>query len=91
MMPPVSSCDVTECFFNQNQQCHANAIQVGGDHPQCDTFTLSQKHATPSAKGQVGACKVSECRFNSELSCRAPGIVVGYHQTHADCNTFTPR
>lgn len=91
-MPPVNNCDVTECFFNQNLQCHANAIQVGGDdHPQCDTFTLSQMHGMPASQAQVGACKVSECRFNRDLSCAAPGINVGHHQMHADCLTFTPR
>ncbi|HOJ21268.1 MAG TPA: DUF1540 domain-containing protein, partial [Armatimonadota bacterium] len=46
-MPPVKNCDVTECFYNQARKCHAGAINVGGSHPQCDTFTQSGTHASP--------------------------------------------
>lgn len=90
-MPPVKMCDVTECFFNKTKMCHAQAIQVGDDHPACDTFTPSSGHGGQAQLGQVGACKVTQCRFNSDLSCTAPGINVGYHESHADCKTFTPR
>lgn len=38
-MPPVTRCDVENCFYTRGLlQCHASAINVGGDHPGCDTF-----------------------------------------------------
>jgi len=91
MMPPVKTCDMTECFYNQAQQCHACAINVGGSHPQCDTFTKSGDHSSPCDAGQVGACKVTQCKYNNDLMCSAPGIEVGHHLAHADCLTFEPR
>ncbi|HOJ21491.1 MAG TPA: DUF1540 domain-containing protein [Armatimonadota bacterium] len=91
MMPPVKRCTVTECFYNQAGQCRACAINVGGSHPQCDTFMKSSTHAAPCDLGQVGACKVSQCKYNENLSCTAPGIEVSHHLTHADCLTFEPR
>ncbi len=37
-LPPVSKCQVEQCFYNIDQLCHAPAINVGGEmHPACDT------------------------------------------------------
>lgn len=91
MMPPVNLCDMTECFFNQGRKCHASAINIGGSHPQCDTFTASGKHASPAPTAMVGACKVEQCRYNTDMQCTAQSIAVGQHLMHADCKTFEAR
>lgn len=90
-MPEVKRCTVDECYYNQNQMCHANAIQVGSDHPECDTFIRLGDHGNPADMGKVGACHVTQCEYNSSLSCTANGIEVGRHAEHADCVTFEPR
>lgn len=91
-IPQVQICEVVECGYNADRRCHAVAIQVGDQHPSCDTFT-------PNAAGMgaddqiaaVGACKVSQCSFNENLLCQAADIVVAHHRGHADCVTFRPR
>lgn len=90
-MPPVSRCDVTNCFYNREKNCHAPAINVGGEHPMCDTFISKSEHITRPATSAVGACHVDQCRYNQNLTCHAAGIVVGYHADHADCDTFEQR
>jgi hypothetical protein len=39
-MSNVAQCQVADCAYNKERECHAYAITVGGDahHPQCDTF-----------------------------------------------------
>lgn len=90
MAPEVKNCAVQECFYNQNELCHANAIMVGSGHPACDTFAKSQsgEHGVPAPTGHVGACHERDCKFNDELSCHAGAINVDRHQNHADCVTF---
>lgn len=90
-MPPVSKCEVDKCFYNHDLQCHAPAINVGGDHPLCDTFIPQATHIGRQESSAVGACHVSHCRYNTELTCNAQGIVVANHADHADCDTFDPR
>jgi len=89
-MPNVKKCDVSECAYNKNDQCHALAITVGDEtHPQCDTFCFSQsKGGDPAGMAGVGACKVSSCAFNQSLECQAKGIDVGYNEDKIDCLTF---
>ena len=87
-MPPVSKCDVTNCFYNRELQCHAPAINVGGDHPICDTFIPQGQHINRLATAAVGACHVNACEHNKDLTCHANGIVVAWHAEHADCGTF---
>lgn len=89
-MPEVKMCDATECFYNQAERCHANAITVGSPCPRCDAFVESAQHAAPADIGLVGACHENDCKFNTELSCQAPGIQVSHHGEHADCKTYTP-
>lgn len=91
MMPEVKRCDVSECFYNTEHMCHANAILVGSDHPSCDTFVSPGSHAVPAEIGAVGTCHVSDCEYNADLSCHANGIDVGYHAEHADCMTYERR
>ena len=92
-IPKVSTCSVTSCCFNQSEQCHAAAIQVGSAHPACDTFTARSGGSCgfPDTEGGVGACKVESCSYNDRLMCTAPGIVVGMHDGHADCQTYRKR
>lgn len=93
-MPKVISCQVTDCCYNRDRQCHALAIQVGDTdaHPLCDTFTKQTGQCGDvSAAAGVGACKVESCEYNENLECAAQGITVGYEQGEADCLTFEPR
>ena len=92
-MPKVSRCDVNQCAYNIDHNCHALAITIGDDeHPKCDTFTPGGKKAGDlTSTGGVGACKVSTCDYNRDLECAAPSIVVGQKQDEADCVTFEPR
>lgn len=56
-VPKVDTCMVEECCFNRNARCHAAAIQVGGKHPRCDTFTPQSGSAcgAPDLIGEVVA------------------------------------
>jgi hypothetical protein len=91
-MTKVKSCSVENCFYwDNNNKCCAEAINVGAGHPTCDTFHSGGHHANQHGMGGVGACKVSECRYNNELFCNAPAIQVVGHAEHADCQTFSPR
>jgi hypothetical protein len=90
-LPPVSRCEVSNCFYNQDQGCHAPAINVGGAHPSCDTFVADASHIHRADGGMVGACMVTDCRFNAERTCQASAIQVSGHAGHADCATFVRR
>jgi hypothetical protein len=90
-MPPVTKCEVENCFYNRDLQCHAPAINVGGEHPNCDTFIPMGNHIGRQGTGTVGACHVSQCEYNADLTCVANGIVVTHHADHADCETYEPR
>ena len=92
-MPKVLDCEVTDCAYNRNKECHTMAITVGAHEcPFCDTFYKSaQKGGAPDMMGGVGACRESDCRFNKSLECTASGIHIGLHEGHADCKTFSPK
>lgn len=86
----VTNCTVEECSYNQNRECHAPAIEVGTEHPMCDTFTTSQVSQSSEAMPMISRCDVDVCKFNESLMCHAPGITVDHHSEHADCLTYTP-
>jgi hypothetical protein len=92
-MPKISECDVPDCSYNKNHECHALAITVGGPEVcACyDTYLHTNKKGGVAETGGVGACKVDSCSFNSSFECSAPGIKVGLHHGHADCTTFKAR
>ena len=94
-MPTVVGCDASECAFNNNNQCSAHAINVGGpqDHcPKCDTFFKRQsKGGNSTVTAGVGACKVQMCEYNQAFDCTAKSIRVTVHQQHADCATYQDR
>jgi hypothetical protein len=87
-MPPVTECDVENCFYNRNKLCHAAAINIGGEHPNCDTFVSEPDHTRRNEGSMVGACHVTHCRFNNQMLCQASSIHVAPHSGHADCATF---
>ncbi|GFE59299.1 hypothetical protein AOG1_31790 [Geobacter sp. AOG1] len=93
-MSKITACDVTDCSYNQKQQCHALAITVGGPEPCacCDTYLhAAAKGGVADMTGSVGACKVDSCSYNTSFECSASTIKVGLHQGHADCATFKAR
>lgn len=92
-MPQVSACEVTECAYNLNRDCHARAITIGdGVHPGCDTYLRSTAHASHYQDlAGVGACKVIGCQFNEEFECMAENIRVGIKGSEINCLTYTPR
>jgi len=92
-LPDVQSCDVLECAYNKNRQCHAIAITIGDSGtPRCDTFWAGQggsvEAGDPSQIAHVGACHTSQCEFNERLECSAPGIRVGYQSENPSCLTY---
>lgn len=86
----VSGCAATNCAYNVDGDCKAQAITVGdGVHPACDTFLpASERHSHSEGRAGVGACKVSACRHNRDFECYAEHIQVDIHEGHADCVTF---
>lgn len=83
---PVLTCKVEDCSYNERECCYAPQIEVGDDHPKCDTYTREGAQAT-AEMAMVGSCHVQECYFNSSEECHAAGITVGFHSGHADCMT----
>ncbi len=88
--PKVSSCEVAECAYNRNGECHAMAITIGGEGcPMCDTYFVSEEEGGfNEIKGSVGACHQEDCRYNDALECIAKNISVGMHGDHAECLTY---
>jgi hypothetical protein len=92
-MAEVRKCDVQNCGYNMNCNCHAKAITVGdSSNPSCDTFMKTEKHTKETARiAGVGACKVSECRFNEDFECSADYVSVGFKEGKVNCLTFEAR
>lgn len=93
-MSKIKACEVSDCSYNRNKECHAMAITVGGPETCacCDTYLHApKKGGVADMTGGVGACKVDSCKFNTSFECSAPGITVGLHHGHADCKTFASR
>lgn len=83
---PVLTCQKMDCDYNVDDCCYAGGIEVGDDHPLCDTYTTGS--AAPQNKiANVMKCHVSDCFFNKQEDCHAAGITVGNHSGHADCLT----
>lgn len=92
-MPKIQVCDVTDCAYNIDSNCHAIAITVGNAQTaRCDTFYRHSKGGIKGINGGVGACKMDSCKFNTDLECFAePGIKVSAKSGDAVCATFSPR
>jgi hypothetical protein len=91
-MPLVKSCNVENCGFNKNNNCHAKAITIGDyTNPGCDTFMNSEEHAQESVRiAGVGACKVSGCKYNKDFECYAENISVSFKKGKINCQTYRP-
>ena len=83
----VMTCRAEDCSYNCRDECCAPAIEVGSDHPKCDTFTTGE---VPIAErpATVHDCLVSECHFNRRMACSAAGVTLSTHSGHADCMTY---
>lgn len=92
-MPNVAACEVSNCAFYSQGNCHARAITVGdGAHPACDTYLPSAGHTRDVLRiAGVGACKVTQCTHNEDYECQAAAVRIGRHESHADCQTYAPR
>jgi hypothetical protein len=91
-LPTVGSCAVSSCSYNQDSDCHAGAITVGGgDKAACGTFVEISFRGGLDRGGLVGACHRSECRFNDKLECTASSVQIGPGADVADCLTYEAR
>lgn len=83
----VLTCLAEDCSFNCRDECCAPVIEVGEDHPKCDTFTTGEVAIADSA-ATVQDCKVMDCHFNQSMECTAAGVTLSTHSSHADCMTY---
>ena len=79
-MPNILSCEVTECAYNNKEECHAGAITVDGPEPLCETFFMHTPKGGIEDIGSVGACKNDVCMYNESLECTASGINISKHE-----------
>ncbi|QWC84532.1 DUF1540 domain-containing protein [Nocardioidaceae bacterium] len=87
-LPIVSTCSISGCSYNHDQDCHAGAITVLGDTG-CGTYVAEGRGAGTEGRAQVGACHRSACTHNENLECAAPKVEIGAGGDTADCLTFT--
>lgn len=92
-MPKVSRCDVLECAYNMDKECHAMAVTIGDIvHPKCDTLCMAvNEDLDVNCFAGVGACKTIACSYNHGFECMASEISVGYNSDEVDCMTFRQR
>lgn len=91
-MPEVKKCEVSQCVYNMENNCHARAITVGdGSNAMCDTFADLSMHNSRREIAGVGACKVSSCTFNNDYECQAENITIGKFENQAKCTTYAAR
>ena len=83
----VMTCLAEDCSYNCRDECCAPLVEVGEDHPACDTFTTG---AVDESLGipPVQDCKVMDCYFNNSKACSASGVTMISHSGHADCVTY---
>ncbi len=92
-MAKVESCTKSDCIFNRNNQCHAQAINIGDEfHPDCDTYIQGSKKAgDDDVIAGVGACKCTSCEYNDNYQCQAGSINVGPKSDEVECLTYEAR
>jgi Domain of Unknown Function (DUF1540) len=89
-MPEVIECEVDECAYNVDFNCHARAITVGNMQKHlCDTMIASVRHTHREAVAGVGACRSFNCIHNEDFECQAEGINVTRSGGMVQCGTFT--
>jgi hypothetical protein len=89
-MTKVKKCLMGDCVFNQDDNCHALAINIGdATEPHCDTYIRGSKKAgDPNNIAGVGACKCDSCEYNEDFQCLAGGITVGKKGEDVDCLSY---
>ncbi len=90
-MPKIAVCTIRDSAYNRKDECHAGAINIGGDIPCCDTMTDGMRKGGTTEIGRVGACKVEKCGYDQALECMAKSIRVGTGSCDAECLTFENR
>ena len=83
----VMTCLAEDCSYNCRDECCAPSIEVGDEHPRCDTFTTGEVSVADDA-ASVEDCKVMDCHFNNRMECSAAGVTLSTHSGHADCLTY---
>jgi hypothetical protein len=83
----VLTCLAVDCSYNREDICCAAGIEVGDEHPSCDTYTTGSVDIQDSDP-DIRDCKVMECHFNRSEACTAGGITLITHSGHADCATY---
>ncbi len=87
MSSHVLTCLAEDCSYNCRDECCAPPVEVGSDHPRCDTFTTGEV-SIGMGEPAVMDCKVTDCHYNSQMACDAPGVTMIGHSGHADCGTY---
>lgn len=92
-MPLVSKCEIKNCGYNVENNCHAKAITIGDElAPSCDTFFSNSIHSRETQRiAGVGACKITNCQFNDDFECLANSISIGEARGNINCLTFSAR
>jgi hypothetical protein len=83
----VLTCLAEDCSYNCRDECCAPQVEIGEDHPKCDTFTTGEVRVR-EGEPRIQDCMVADCHYNSEMACHAAGITLSAHSDHADCATF---
>lgn len=83
----VMTCLAEDCSYNCRDECCAPMIEVGAEHPACDTYTTGAVIESDGVP-PVQECKVGDCHFNNATHCTAGGITMITHSGHADCVTY---
>lgn len=83
----VLTCLAVDCSYNHEDICCASGIEIGDQHPSCDTYTTGSVDISDDDPA-IKDCKVQECHFNRSEACTASGITLITHSGHADCATY---
>lgn len=83
----VLTCLAETCSYNCRDECCAPRVEIGDEHPQCDTYTTGAVEIM-DGEPSIMDCKVVRCHYNDQMQCHASGITLATHQGHGDCVTF---
>ena len=84
---PELKCTVATCSYNQDQLCHLDVIEVGGNQAKnstetrCDSFkertggSYTNAAKEPSERSSI-KCQATDCDYNEQCKCHADKITV---------------
>lgn len=101
---PSLECSVRNCFYNTNNKCCLDSIEVEGDEATttdataCGSFKLKGESASnacscrePSKELEID-CQAHECTYNKEEVCHAPKVdiagISAEQVEETECGTF---